>query len=96
MPDPEIQQIMKTIKQQEQAEKQNKTPNASKLTTAKAIEEIEDEEMPLKAKGKSRGRPKGAGVKETLKPTPTKAPEVAVSISQSTPIPSKKEAVFFK
>ena len=96
MPDPEIQQIMKTIKQQEQAEKQNKTPNASKLAAVKATEEIEDEEMPLKAKGKSRGRPKGAGVKETPKPTPTKAPEVAVSISQPTPIPSKKEAVFFK
>merc|ERR1711953_1450238 len=63
---------------------------------AKATEEIEDEEMPLKAKGKSRGRPKGAVIKDTPKPTPTKAPEVAVPISQTTPIPSKKEAVFFK
>ena len=96
MPDPEIQQIMKTIKLQEQAEKQNKTPDASMPPTAKATEEIEDEEMPLKAKGKSRGRPKGAVIKETPKPTPKKTPEVAAPISQTTPIPSKKEAVFFK
>merc|ERR1719400_1663463 len=52
--------------------------------------------MPLKAKGKSRGRPKGAVIKETPKPTPKKTPEVAAPISQTTPIPSKKEAVFFK
>ena len=95
-PDPEIQQIMKTIKLQEQVEKQNKAPNNSMPAAAKANEEIEDEEMPLKIKGKSRGRPKGAGAKESPKPTPAKVAEVATPISETSSTPSKKEAVFFK
>merc|ERR1719266_2323054 len=52
-PDPEIQQIMKTIKLQEQAEKQNKTSSVSRPID-KTEEVIEEEEMPLRIKGKTR------------------------------------------
>ena len=87
---------MKTIEMQEQAEKQNEASKVSDPNAAATTEGIEDEEMPLKLKGKSRGRPKGGGAKETPKPDPAKAAEVAAPISQPTPVSSKKEAVFFK
>ena len=86
---------MKTIKLQEQAEKQNKTSSVSKPID-KTEEVIEEEEMPLKIKGKTRGRPKGMGIKETPKQTPGKVAEDSLPDSEVPPASSKKEAVFFK
>ena len=90
-----MQQIMKTIKLQEQANQQKKGVVVSKPPEKEKIE-IEEEEMPLKIKGKSRGKSRGSLPKESIKPStvlpidnPVKAPEKIV-------IASKKEAVFFK
>ena len=95
-PDPEIQQIMKTIKLQEQAEKQNKTSTVSKPADKTEAVIGGEEDLPLKIKGKSRGRPKGVALKETPKQTPGKVAEDTVPISEVLPFSSKKEAVFFK
>ena len=89
-----MQQIMKTIKLQEQAEKHNKEPEISK-PAAKEKEEIE-EEMPLKIKGKPRGKLRGTQKKEIIKPVAVQKAEATIKPSDPIDLPLKKEAVFFK
>ena len=84
---------MKSIKLAEQAEIDKKEPKISKLPV-KAKQDIE-EEMPLKIKGRSGGKPRRSVAKEAepsavLPPTPpTKSPDkIGMAF--------KKDAVFFK
>ena len=81
-----MQQIMKTIKLQEQANQQKKGVVVSKPPEKEKIE-IEEEEMPLKIKGKSRGKSRGSLPKESIRlrtilpiDTPVKVPEKTVII----------------
>ena len=101
MPDPELQQIMKTIKLQEQQEKQKNEKLVSKAPI-KVIEDIE-EEMPLSIKGKVRGKSKKSSIKESSKPSTVLSSEEisnAPSCIKSDDAPKgnipKKDAVFFK
>ena len=85
---------MKSIKLQEEAEKQNKDPKAPKASAE--VKEVIEEEMPLKIRGKSRGKLKGSISKETAKTISDPPPQEDVKLAEKTAIASKKEAVFFK
>ena len=52
--------------------------------------------MPLKVRGKSRGKLRGSISKETVKPISDPPPQEDVKLADKTAIASKKEAVFFK
>ena len=103
-----MQQIMKTIKLQEQADKQKKETKISKLAI-KAQQEIE-EELPLKIKGKPGRKSRRSFTKESKEPLAkepeplAKEPEPLAVLPPTPPrkspgkigIALKKDAVFFK
>ena len=102
MPDPELQQIMKTIKLQEQKEKQKNEKLVSKAPV-KVIEDIEEEEMPLSIKGKVRGKSKKSSIKESTKPSTVLSSEEISNVKSCIKADNalkgnipKKDAVFFK
>ena len=98
-PDPELEQIMKTIKQQEQAEKhhQRKTTDKQTIvakTSAKAKQEI-DEEKPLKTNVKRGPKLSSRSVTKETSPQASSLEEPP-DVLGSSANQSKKEAVFFK